>query len=211
VHCHRNTYVGNDPLNLLDPFGLCDNPGCGGSTVTAGAIAVPGATSGLGDILTGIGGRAAAAVASPFAASLALAGGILAVTSTSTADRTQDEVQYVVRGGISSSTTLQRGVDELTPLGLPGQYGISSSTGVNMSVNQIAAIANYPHENLTYTTTQELSGIGYQVQPTPTRNPLHASILLPPGQSSLTNEQAATLSGLFAPNRVLNPNYAPGR
>jgi RHS repeat-associated protein len=205
-------YVGNDPLNLLDPFGLCDNPACGGGSITAaGAIAVPGAAGGLGEIAAGVGVRAAAAAAGAFALPLAIATGILAVTSTSTAGRSQDEVQYVVRGGISSPSTLQTGVRELTPLGLPGQYGISSSTGANMSVNQIATIANYPHENLTYTTTQELSGIGYQVQPTPTRNPLHASILLPPGQASLTNEQAATLSGLFAPNRVPNPSYATGQ
>jgi|HubBroStandDraft_5_1064220.scaffolds.fasta_scaffold873129_2 hypothetical protein len=79
-----------------------------------------------------------------------------------------------------------------------------------MSVNQIATVANYPNASITYTTTGELAGLGYQVQPTPTfNNPLHASILLPPGVTSLTNDQAAALSGLFAPNRLPNPTYVP--
>jgi RHS repeat-associated protein len=193
-------YVNNDPLNLIDPFGLSPDSL---STTGGFTLALPGVRA-AGDILSGT-------TLGPLAVATVIASVGLALSSTSTADRVQDEVQYVVRGGISSPTTLQRGVDELTPLRLPGVYGISSSTGVNMSVSQIAEIANYPHENLTYTTTQELSGIGYQVQPTPTGNLLHASILLPPGQSSLTNEQAATLSGLFAPNRVLNPNFTSGR
>jgi RHS repeat-associated protein len=98
-------YVNNDPLNLIDPFGLCDNPACGGGSITAaGAIAIPGAAGGLGEIAAGFGIRAAAAA---FALPLAIASGILAVTSTSTAGRSQDEVQYVVRGGISSPSTLQ--------------------------------------------------------------------------------------------------------
>ena len=55
-------YVNNDPLNRLDPFGLCDNPeGCGGngSLLTAGAVAVP--ALGAGDVLTG-GGAAFGAI-----------------------------------------------------------------------------------------------------------------------------------------------------
>jgi hypothetical protein len=41
-------YVGNDPLNLTDPLGLCDNPqGCGGSSSNQLIASTTGAGSGL--------------------------------------------------------------------------------------------------------------------------------------------------------------------
>jgi hypothetical protein len=72
-----------------------------------------------------------------------------------------------------------------------------------LSVDQIAAAARYPNGTISYTIVPELNGLGYRVVPTGnTGNPLHASIVLPAGQSVLTDEQAAALSALFrvAPN-----------
>ena len=57
MHCHRNS--NNDPLNRLDPFGLCDNPACGGgSTAAAGAS---GRAENADTIFAIIGGPVAAA------------------------------------------------------------------------------------------------------------------------------------------------------
>jgi RHS repeat-associated protein len=121
-------YVNNDPLNLIDPFGLCDNPGCGGgSTTTAGAIAIPGAAA-SGELATGIGARALAAAAAPFAGAIAIAGGILAVTSTSTAGPEQDQLQQAVPHGNSLDSQRQTYVYQLTnqTTGEILKYGITS-------------------------------------------------------------------------------------
>ena len=102
------SYVNNDPLNLVDPFGLSpDSP----STAGASTLALPGVSTAGGSIAT--------AGAGTIAATLGLAGAALLATTTSTAGPEQDEVQYVVRGGISAPGTLQAGTNELGPIGLP--------------------------------------------------------------------------------------------
>jgi len=137
-------YVGNDPLNLLDPFGLCDNPACGGGSITAaGAIAIPGAAGGLGEIAAGVGVRAAAAA---FALPLAIASGILAVTSTSTAGRSQDEVQDAVRGGVTTPESLiARSTEHLA---VPGLYGFSVQSAPGLSVNDLARAGAFPNRQI---------------------------------------------------------------
>jgi RHS repeat-associated protein len=133
-------YVNNDPLNRLDPFGLCDNPqGCGGgSTAAAGAIAIPGAAGGLGEIAAGIGGRAAAGA---FALPVAIAAGSLAVTSTSTAGPEQDELlQYVVRAGVAAPASLQTGTTNTI-----NGFGFSVQTSPGLSHETLASGAPNIH------------------------------------------------------------------
>lgn len=133
-----------------------------------------------------------------------VAAGAVLLWPSSTEDQSADTPQYVVRGGISEPANLQARVDNLAPLGYPNSYGISASSAPNMTVNRIAAIAHYPNRQISYTTNWALGAKGYPVQPTPTDNLLHASIITPP---SLTDEQAAAMSALFAPNRRPNPVY----
>jgi hypothetical protein len=79
-----------------------------------------------------------------------------------------------------------------------------------MGVNEIAAVAKYPNPEITYTILPELNALGYRLEQTPNdKNPLHGSILLPPEEHALTDEQAARLSALFAPHRLPNPVYLP--
>ena len=139
----------------------------------------------------------------------------LLASTTRTARPEDDEFhpQYVVRGGLWSPRSLQDNTKELTEVGLPGQYGMSSTSAPNMSVDQLAAVARYPNAQLSYTIVPELNGLGYRVEPTPRplTNPLHASILLPPGEPELTDAQAATLSALFGQHIIPNPYQTPRR
>jgi RHS repeat-associated protein len=101
-------YVRNDPLNLIDPFGLSpDNPsGTGAST-----LALPGVGT-AADILAATGVSAVAATA-------AAAGAALLATTTSTASPSQDELRV----------TVYRVVDptELAYLQATGNYGSNPS------------------------------------------------------------------------------------
>ena len=95
-------YVDNDPLNLLDPFGLSpDSP----LTTWASELALPGFRA-AGNILSGAAIGAGAATA---------ASAILLATTTRTADRAQDELRV----------TVYRVVDpiELAHLQATGNYG----------------------------------------------------------------------------------------
>jgi hypothetical protein len=146
------------------------------------------------------------------AATAALAAAILAATTTRTAEPEDDELWYVLRGGASRPRDLQRNTQELSDIGLPGQYGMSSTSARNMSVDQLAAVAKYPNEQISYTVLPEVKALGYRVVPTRTaRNPLHASILLPPPETELTDPKAAKLSALFAPNVITNPYRSKSR
>jgi hypothetical protein len=86
---------------------------------------------------------------------------------------------------------------------------MSSTSSPNMSVDQLAAVARYPNREISFTIVPELNGLGYRVEPTPRppRNPLHATIFLPPGQTELSDEQAKALSSIFKIER--NPYQAP--
>ena len=119
--------------------------------------------------------------------------------------------QYVVRGGLSAPVDLQRNATELLEEGHPGKYGISAAMDPNgmLEPGPIAAGADITrHKQLTYSTAPELVGIGYTTIPTPLGGrPLHASILLKPGETTLSPEEAKLLSELLQQNRMLNPNY----
>jgi hypothetical protein len=118
--------------------------------------------------------------------------------------------QYVVRGGLSAPETLRRNASELIEEGHPGSYGISSAMDPNSKLEPgaVAAGANIQHPNLTYSTWPELNDIGYKTIPTPLPGrPLHASILLKPGETMLSPEEAKALSDLLQQNLVPNPNY----
>ena len=139
----------------------------------------------------------------------ALASLFLLGSTTRTADD-DARPENVVRGGVSARESLQDGVSKLTVL--PGEYGISSSYDPRLSVDQIAQVARYPNKQITWTTAPQLNALGYRVVPTPiftgpNPNPLHADILLPNGQTILTDEQADALSAIF--HRRPNPYVAP--
>jgi hypothetical protein len=147
-------------------------------------------------------------------AAAAVAAAILLGSTTRTAKPEDDEFhpQFVIRGGLSAPRTLQDNTKELSQKGLPGQYGMSSTSAPNMKVDQLAAVARYPHPKISYTTVPEVGSLGYVVVPTPDpKNPLHATILLPPGQTELTPKQAAALSALFAQHIIDNLYQSSGQ
>ena len=79
-----------------------------------------------------------------------------------------------------------------------------------MSPGQLAIAEKLPHRQITYTTAPELQAIGHRVIPTPYGDRmLHASSLLRPGETALTNEEAENLSSLLGLNRMDNPNFVP--
>jgi hypothetical protein len=117
---------------------------------------------------------------------------------------------WVVRGGLSEPRNLQDNVSELLKEGHPGSYGISSAMDPNgvFSPEAIAVINNLKNRQLTYNTAPVLNGKGYESIPTPLPGqPLHASILLKPGETTLSPEEAELLSKLLQQNRTLNPNF----
>jgi len=123
-----------------------------------------------------------------------------------------DSSQYVVRGGESKPRDLIKGVS--AEQDLPGEYGMSSSYDPRLSVNQILQVARYPNRMITWTRAPQLNALGYRVVPTPILdsakpNPLHASILLPRGQTALTEQQAEILSRLLQMHMESNPYYVP--
>jgi len=113
---------------------------------------------------------------------------------------------------MSKANDLQTGVSELIEEGFPGQYGISAAMDPNagMTPGELAIAANLPNRQITYTTAPELQAIGHRVIPAPYGDRmLHASILLRPGETALTNEEAERLSNLLGLNRMENPNFVP--
>ena len=179
---HLYAYVGNDPLNLVDPFGLsADSP----STTRASAIALPGFGT-AGNILSGAAIGAGAATA-------AVASAILLATTTSTADRTQDEVQYVVRGGAGAASSFERGTN-LTSNG----YGFSVQTAPNVSTGELARGGYFPNAQISVSTVQELQAIpGVTVNsPTPGFGDYHGTVNVPnPPPAGFFN----VISGAFVP------------
>jgi|ERR1051325_3284407 hypothetical protein len=133
---------------------------------------------------------------------------------TGPAGRKEDEFhpQYVIRAGTSKPGSLQGNTKNLSPIGMPNEYGMSSSTAPPpMKPEDILAIPKYTtYGQYSWTILPELDALGYRLEPSPTRsNPLHSSILLPPGQTELTDAQAQALSAIF--RRRPNPYYIPGR
>jgi RHS repeat-associated protein len=173
-------YVGNDPLNLLDPFGLMPDST---STTWASAIALPGFRT-AGSVLSG-----AAIGVGTFTAVAASA--ILLATTTSTADRSQDEIQNVVRAGVATPNSLIAGSAE--HLAVPGLYGFSVQSEPGRSVNDLAQAGAFPNRQISVTTTAELAGVGVAVVPSPGAG-YHATAQVP---NPLSADLASSISGVF--------------
>jgi RHS repeat-associated protein len=175
-------YVGNDPLNFIDPFGLSpDSP----STAEASTLALPGVGTAGGSIAT--------AGAGTLAATLGLAGAALLATTTSTAGPEQDEVQYVVRGGAGAASSFERGTN-LTSNG----YGFSVQTAPSVSINELARGGYFPNAQISVSTVQELQAIpGVTVNsPTPGFGDYHGTVNVPnPPPAGFFN----VISGTFVP------------
>jgi len=126
------------------------------------------------------------------AATSAVAGAILLATTTSTVDRTQDEVQYVVRAGAGAASTFEKGT-ALTTNG----YGFSVQTAPRVSVDELARGGYFPNGQISVTTVQELQAIpGVIVNfPTPGRGDYHGTVNVPyPTPPGFFN----VISGVFA-------------
>lgn len=86
-------YVGNDPLNLIDPRGLEAAGRLPSGALAGGSVALPGfGTGGISGVGGAIGYGAAAATGG-------LAAAALLATTTSTADRSRDEMSYTFYHG----------------------------------------------------------------------------------------------------------------
>ncbi|MBN9087822.1 MAG: hypothetical protein J0J01_13005 [Reyranella sp.] len=215
-------YVGNDPLNWADPLGLA-REASGGSVADLPTF---GTARDLQPYptYTGPSGTQGCRRDSCFAPAIPLGAAILDAVlyllsaiitgiglGEAISSQTQTD-QIVVRGGVSEPLTLQRGVDELSPIGLPGKYGLPASSKPGLSAVEIAqAAGGYPqYRKISSTDLPSIQSLGYTVVPTPTRsNPVHVSILLPAGQTTLSGDQAGALSALFARNIETNPGYRP--
>src|SRR5690348_4114624 len=91
-----------------------------------------------------------------------------------------------------------------------GLTGFSVNSALGMTVTEIAVAQPVQNNQISYTTVQQLEGVGVSVVPTPTGpNPLHATVNVP---NPLTPAQAAVLSSQFrqAPDPVPR-NCRPGR
>jgi len=177
---HLYAYVNNDPLNLVDPFGLSPD---GPSPWGASMLALPGVDT-AGDILAGASLGAATVTG-------AVASVILLATTTSTADRTQDEIQNVVRAGVATPNSLIAGSAEHSAV--PGLYGFSVQSAPGLSVDDLARAGAFPNRQISVTTTAELAGVGVAVVPSPGAG-YHATAQVP---NPLSADLASSISGVF--------------
>jgi RHS repeat-associated protein len=188
-------YVGNDPLNGIDPSGLsADSP----IAAPAATLVLPGAGA-LGDIAAGASAGAGAAVA----AVAAIATAALLFTTSSTADKTKDEVQYVVRGGAGAASSFEAGTN-LTTNG----YGFSVQTAPHVSISELARGGYFPNAQISVSTVQVLQNIpGVVVRfPTPGYGDYHGTVNVPnPPPSGFFD----VVSGAFVPQP--NPFPVPRR
>ena len=126
-----------------------------------------------------------------------------ALLSGDTPQSQRTSPQYVIRGGLASPQNLIAGSTLVPGTNLSG-FSVTSALG--MSVNQLAMAANYPNNQISYTTTAALGGVGVPVVPSPsTNNPLHATAVVP---VPLDPTRAAQISGLFT--RIPNPAKCGG-
>lgn len=169
-------YVGNDPFNLIDPLGLSASPQ-GGSANPAWAFA---GFAGAAEFFVKNSVRAVAAVA---AVPTVIAGGILAMTSTSVADATlcgngrcEQRQQYVVRGGEGKVEDFEKGT-RLTPNG----YGFSVQTLPGVGWEELARGGHFPNRSVSVTTVEKIQAIpGVTVNfPTPGFGEYHGTVNVP--------------------------------
>ena len=187
-------YVGNDPLNLVDPQGLTPAPSEGSQSNWAFQAPVAGIGKPLVEFAVT---NTLRATAIAFAAPVVLAGGILAVSSTSTAGPERTDVQYVVRGGEGKARDFERGT-QLTANG----FGFSVQTAPGVPVDELARGGEFPNRQISVSTVQELNAIpGVAVNfPTPGRGLYHGTVNVPNPPSP---GFFGTISGAFRP--TINP------
>jgi RHS repeat-associated protein len=123
-------YAGNDPLNRLDPFGLCDNPqGCGGGSTASSAstIALPAASASVGAAAT-VGTLGAAAVVCVLLCPTQM-GSDLPVLNNEQAQSGTTPIQQDILHGNSLDSQRQTYVYQLTEVttGEVVKYGITSA------------------------------------------------------------------------------------
>jgi RHS repeat-associated protein len=181
--------AGINPAATAAPLGGSFNQFSGSvSTASMGStIVLPG--YGLAS-----GGRVAIGVALSTPALLAVP--ILAVSSTSTASRWDDEIFYVVRGGANQNINFSKGSGII--LDSNGKLsGVSVQAFPGTTVAELSQRQWIPHNQIGITTSSEIKRLGGYLTHTPTQsNPYHATM------SGLTAAQATSL---FTPT-VQNPN-----
>jgi uncharacterized protein RhaS with RHS repeats len=181
-------YVGNDPLNAFDPFGLDKAPNSNGSGFLAFLEPVAELATETGSAITGT-ATATAGI---------LAAGILIATTTSTAGPAQDQLQmqYVVRGGLNTANNFVNG-SGVTIDAQGNLQGVSVQTFPNTSVQQLSQRQYLPYNQIGVNSLNAVTAAGATVVPSPTdNNPYHATM-------GGISPQAA--ESLFTPT-IPNPN-----
>lgn len=120
--------------------------------------------------------------------------GVLTLPFMLTGDTRIEQPQCVIRAGIATPESLIRGTSTFTYNGST-LSGFSVTSAPNMSINQLAAAANYPNGQISYTTTSQLASVGAPVVATPlSGQPLHSTVT---AAYPLSSAQAAAISAQF--------------
>jgi uncharacterized protein RhaS with RHS repeats len=187
-------YVGNDPLNFIDPLGLVADSGLDDSGFLSFLAPVP-----------ALARQGAAAVIAAATEAAGVASVFLLASTVSTAGPERTEVQYVVRAGAAAPASLQTG----TQMSING-YGFSVQTFPKLLPEELAReapnITNYRQYSVT--TVQELQAIpGVTVNfPTPGGGRYHGTVNVPnPPPPGIF----LAISGTFV--RRQNPFYTGSR
>lgn len=99
---------------------------------------------------------------------------------------------WVVRGGVTTPDQLQNGVKEHAAV--PGLIGFSVQSAPGKSIEELALAGRYPHNQISYTTVDQLLSAGVlRLVPSPGEG-YHNTAVTP---MPLSNEQAALISAVF--------------
>ena len=181
-------YVNNDPLNLVDPFGLCSTCQTSGSRLLSYLAPLPAIAA---DAASAIAGSTLAAVG-------AVAAVALVATTTQTAGPEQDQLQlqYVVRGGLNTANNFING-SGVTIDAQGHLQGVSVQTFPNTSSQELSQRQYLPYNQIGVNTLDvvNLAGATVIASPTP-NNPYHAT---------LGGISPQTAESLFTPT-IPNPN-----